>query len=168
MGVRRAFSSGGNVDILFIIFKLPTINVPSKIIFHWENVCFSEHDYFRAEYVEFSINNKFCELYNKYTIWPNRNKIIFHWNSFLFACSSIAFECCKYARMRFNCATVLVVLSVCTLRGKIADDAMQMDVHKTLYPFYTTKEMPMLREQSPKTLRWQQYPDILVLRQFTQ
>ena len=28
------------------------------------------------------------------------------------------------------------------LRGNIADDAMQMDVHKTLYPFYTTKEMP--------------------------
>ena len=27
------------------------------------------------------------------------------------------------------------------LRGKIADDAMQMDVHKTLYPFYTTKKM---------------------------
>ena len=28
------------------------------------------------------------------------------------------------------------------LRGNIADDAMQMDVHKTLYPFYTTKKMP--------------------------
>jgi len=25
--------------------------------------------------------------------------------------------------------------------GNIADDAMQMDVHKTLYPFYTTKKM---------------------------
>jgi len=24
----------------------------------------------------------------------------------------------------------------------IADDAMQMDVRKTLYPFYTTKQMP--------------------------
>jgi len=23
-----------------------------------------------------------------------------------------------------------------------SDDAMQMDVHKTLYPFYTTKKMP--------------------------
>jgi len=30
-------------------------------------------------------------------------------------------------------------------RGNIADDAMQMDVHTTLYPFYTTKEMPVLR-----------------------
>jgi len=59
----------------------------------------------------------------------------------LFACSSIALECCKYARMRFHFATVLVVLSICTLRGNIADDAMQMD-DKTLYPFYTTEEMP--------------------------
>ena len=51
-------------------------------------------------------------------------------------------ECCKYARMRFHCATVLVVLSICVLRGNIADDAMQMDVNKTLYPFYTTKKIP--------------------------
>jgi len=28
------------------------------------------------------------------------------------------------------------------LRGNIADDAMQMDVHKTFYPLYTTKKMP--------------------------
>jgi len=32
-----------------------------------------------------------------------------------------------------------------SLKGNIADDAMQMDVHKTLYPFYTTKKCPMLR-----------------------
>ena len=44
--------------------------------------------------------------------------------------------------MRSHCATVLVVLSICSLRGNIADDAMQMDVNKSLYPFYTTKEMP--------------------------
>jgi len=37
--------------------------------------------------------------------------------------------------MRFHCAKVLVVLSICALRGNITDDAMQMDVHKTLYPF---------------------------------
>jgi len=43
--------------------------------------------------------------------------------------------------MRFHCATVLVVLSICAFRGNIADDAMQMD-DKSLYPFYTTKEMP--------------------------
>jgi len=60
----------------------------------------------------------------------------------LFACFSIALQCCKYTRMRFPCATVLVVLSICALRGNVADDAMQMDVNKSLYPFYTTKEMP--------------------------
>ena len=48
---------------------------------------------------------------------------------------------CKCARMRLH-LTVLVVLSICALRGNIADDAMHMGVHKTLYPFYTTKEMP--------------------------
>jgi len=44
--------------------------------------------------------------------------------------------------MTFHCATVLVVLCICALRGNIADDAMQMDVNISLYPFYTTKEMP--------------------------
>jgi len=44
MGVRRNFSTGGNVGILFIIFKLLSISVPSKIILHWANICFSEHD----------------------------------------------------------------------------------------------------------------------------
>ena len=74
--------------------------------------------------------------------YQNTNKITFNSNSFLFACFSIALECCKYARMRFHCATVLVVLSICALRGNTAEDAMQMDVRKTLYPFYTTKKMP--------------------------
>jgi len=73
--------------------------------------------------------------------YQNTKKITFHSNSFLFACFSIALQCCKYARMRFHSATVLVVLSICTLRGNVADDAMQMD-DKSLYPFYTTKEMP--------------------------
>jgi len=41
----------------------------------------------------------------------------------------------------FHCATVLMVLSICALRGNVADDAMQMDVNKSLYPFYITKEM---------------------------
>jgi len=59
---------GGKVNILFIIFTLLTISVPCKIILHRANICFSEHDYFRAEQVEFSMNYKLCELYNKYTI----------------------------------------------------------------------------------------------------
>ena len=68
-------------------------------------------------------------------------KCTFHSNRCMFACFSNALECCKCARMRFHNATVLVVLSICELRGNIADDAMQIDVHKMLYPFYTTKEM---------------------------
>ena len=66
----------------------------------------------------------------------------FHSNSFLFACFSIALECWKYARMRFHCATVLAVLSICALKGNIADDAMQTDVNRSLYSFCTEKEMP--------------------------
>jgi len=58
--------------------------------------------------------------------------------------------------MRFHCATVLVVLSICELRGNIADDAMQMDVHETLYPFYTEENTPCYGNNHKKTLRWQQ------------
>jgi len=66
---RNSFKGGGgNVDILFIILKLLLISAPSKIILHWANICFSEDDYFRAEYVEFSMNYTLCELYNKYAI----------------------------------------------------------------------------------------------------
>jgi len=43
--------------------------------------------------------------------------------------------------MIFHCPTILVVLSICARRGNIADDAMQMNVNKSLYP-YTTKEIP--------------------------
>jgi len=49
MGVRRNFSRGGNVHILFIIFKLLTISVPSKKSLNRANIYFSEHAYFRAE-----------------------------------------------------------------------------------------------------------------------
>jgi len=42
-GRPQKFFQGGKVDISFIIFKLLTISVPSKIILHWTNVCFSEY-----------------------------------------------------------------------------------------------------------------------------
>jgi len=38
-----------------------------------------------------------------------------HSNSFMFAFFSIALECCKCARIRFRCATVLVVLRKCLM-----------------------------------------------------
>jgi len=44
--------------------------------------------------------------------------------------------------MRFYCAAVLVLWSICPLGGNIVDDAIQVDVNKSLYSFYTTKEMP--------------------------
>jgi len=44
------------------------ISVPSKLILHLTSICFSEYDYFRAEYVEFSMNYKLCELPIKHTI----------------------------------------------------------------------------------------------------
>jgi len=49
----QKFFQGGNVDILFIVCKLLTISVPSKMILYWANICFSEHGYFRAEWGEF-------------------------------------------------------------------------------------------------------------------
>ena len=40
---------------------------------------------------------------------------------------------------------------------QVADDTMQMDVHKTLYPFNTTKNMPHVTATVPKyALRRQQ------------
>jgi len=50
--------------------------------------------------------------------YQNTNKITFHWNNFLFARFSIALECCKYARIRFHCATVLVVTALSLLHYK--------------------------------------------------
>ena len=99
MGVRRNFSRGGNVDILFIIFKLLTISVPSKIILHWANIYFSEHDYFKDEQVEFSINYKLCELYNKHTFSSNyeQNNILFKQ---LLVC--VLFHCIAMLQVREN------------------------------------------------------------------
>jgi len=36
---------------------------------------------------------------------------------------------------------------------QVADDAMQMDVHETLHPFYITKKCPVLR-QLPQKMRF--------------
>ena len=60
------------------------------------------------------MNYELCELYNKYTILS------------------------KYEQN-----THFIQIASCLhLKGNIADDAMQMDVHKTLYPFYNRKKMP--------------------------
>jgi len=155
MGVRKTFSRG-NVDILLIIFKLVTISVPSKIILHWANICFSEHDYLRLRKWSFQWITNFVNYRINIQSYQNTNKITFNSNGFLSACFSIALECYKCARMRLQYAAVLVVLSICVLRGNIPDNAMQMGVHKTLYPFYTTTKCPCYGNNHRKTLRWQQ------------
>ena len=48
-GRPQKFFQWGHVHFLFIIFKLLTISVPSKIILHLANICSSEHAYFTAE-----------------------------------------------------------------------------------------------------------------------
>jgi len=88
------------------------------------------------------MNYKLCELYNKDAIL---SKYTFHSNSFLFAYFAIALECWKCVRMRFHYTTVPVVLSIWAPSGNIADDAMQMEVHKTFYPSTLQRKCPMLQ-----------------------
>ena len=45
--LQKIFQGWGNV--LFITFKMLMISVPSTIILHGANICFSKHDYFRVE-----------------------------------------------------------------------------------------------------------------------
>jgi len=49
-------------------FQIADDQCPSKIILHWASICFSEHDYFRAEQLAFAMNYKLCESYSKYAI----------------------------------------------------------------------------------------------------
>ena len=49
-GRPQKFFQGCKVNMLFIIFKLLMISVPSEIILNCANICFfSKHDYFRTE-----------------------------------------------------------------------------------------------------------------------
>jgi len=125
MGVRRTFAGGGQrrhsvfrfqiaddqcslkdnfaLRKIFVLMSIIILGL-SKWSFQWI-----------TNFVNYIINIQ---------SYQNTNKIKFHSNSFLSACFSIALQCCKYARMRFHCATVLLVLSICALRGNTADDAM--------------------------------------------
>jgi len=91
-----------------------------------------------TNFVNYIINIQSIQSYQ------NTNKITFHSNCLLFVCFSIALECCKFTRI-FHRATFWWYCAVAQLGGSIADDAMQMDVHKTLYPFYLQRKCPMLR-----------------------
>ena len=108
MGVRRNFSRGVNVDILFIIFNLLRISVPSKIILHWANICCSEHGILGLIKWIFQWMTNFVNSVINIQSYQNTNKlhVSFKW-LLVFEAVSIALKCCKCARMRFHCATVL-------------------------------------------------------------
>jgi len=138
MGVRRNFSRGGNVDILFVIFKMLTISVPFKIILQ-KQICFSEHDYFGAEYVEFTINYKLCELYNKYIILSKYFILI----ASCLRAVPLLWNVASAWKWDFTARQFWWSWVFAPLRENIADNAAQMDVHKTPYPTLRRK-CPML------------------------
>ena len=86
---------------------------------------------------------KFCKLYNKYIILSKYEQ-----NTHVIQIAS----CLRAFPLLWNVASAREwditaqqfwwSWVFAPLRGNIADDALQMDVHKTLYPFYTTKKMP--------------------------
>jgi len=80
--------------------------------------------------------------------YQNTNKITFHSNSLLFACFSVALECCKCARMRFHCLrTRREHCWRCTANGR-SQNALSFLRYKGNAPCY--------RSNDRKTLRWQQ------------
>jgi len=60
------------------------------------------------------MNYELCVLHNKCTILLKYEQNAYFVQMLLvFGGVSIALECCRCERMRFNCTTVLVVLSIC-------------------------------------------------------
>jgi len=117
-------------------FKLLTISVPFKIILHWANICFSEHDYFRAEKVEFSTNYTFCEWYIKYIILSKyEQNTHFIQTAFCLRAFPLLWNVASAREWDFTAQQFWWSWVFAPLRRNIADEAMQIDVHKTLYPF---------------------------------
>jgi len=111
-------------------FKLLAISVPSKIILHWANICFSENDYFRADQVEFSMNYKHYEQNTHFIpIASSLRAVPLLWN----VASAREWD---FTAQQFWWSWV----HLRTFEGTLL--TMQMDVRKTLYPFYNTKTMP--------------------------
>jgi len=89
------------------------------------------------------MNYKLCELYNKYTIL-SKYKQNTHFiqtasclRAFILLWNVARAQEWDSTAQQFSWSWVFA-----PLRGNIVDDAMQMDIHKTLYPFHTTKKMP--------------------------
>jgi len=88
------------------------------------------------------MNYKVCELHI-YSLIKIRTKYTFHSNSSL--CSvefPLLWNAASAREWDFTAQQFWWSWAFARLRGNIADDAMQMHIHKTLYPFYTTKKMP--------------------------
>ena len=119
------------------------INVPSKIILHLTNICFSEYNYFRVEYVEFSMNYKLCELHITYTIL---SKFVQNTHFIQIApCHLRSFHCFEMLQVRENEISLRNSSGgpeyLRTLEGTFL--TMQCKwMFTTLYPFYKTTEMP--------------------------
>ena len=141
----------------FVHFQIADDQCPSKIILHWASICFSECDYFRAEQLAFSMNYKLCEIYNKYTILSKYKQntqfiqIASCLRAFILLWNVASAQEWDFTAQQFWWSWVFA-----PLRGNIADDAMQMDIHTTLYSFYTTEKMLHVTVTITKTLRWQQ------------
>jgi len=82
-------------------------------------------------------------IINTHNLIKIRTKSTFHWNSSLF---SVEFPLLRNAASArewdFTAQQFWWSWVFAPLRGNIADDAVQMNVHETLYPFYTTNNIP--------------------------
>jgi len=88
------------------------------------------------------MNYKVCELHISNLI-KIRTKYTFHLNSSLFSVEFPLLRNVASAReWDFTAQQFWWSWAFAHFSGNIADDAMQMDVHTTLYPFYATKKMP--------------------------
>jgi len=89
------------------------------------------------------MNYKLCEVYNKYTILSKYKQnthfiqIASCLRVFILLWNVASAQEWDFTAQQFWWSWVFA-----HLRGNIADDAMQVDVSKSLYPFYTTKKMP--------------------------
>jgi len=89
------------------------------------------------------MNYKLFELHINYTILSKYEQTTHFIQKA--PCFRWSFNCFGMLQMREKDFTAQQFWWSCVsghLRGSIADDAMQMDVQKTVYPFYTAKKMP--------------------------
>jgi len=100
------------------------------------------------------MNSKLCELHIKYTILSKyEQKDTFHSNSSSFSVEfPLLWNVASAREWDFIAQQFWWSWIFDHLRGNIADDAMQMDVQKTLNPFYTTNKMPHVTVTITKTV----------------